>query len=493
MVNMEWVQRIKAFGARRSALPAVVVILIVYLLYLPTSGYERLYFDAEEYWTIAKQYYPGGDFSFLSYFTFLRGYFFPLFLAPLTQFSAANGFSPLAVTQVQGACVAALVFGWCGPALWQAVRGGAAPSLGRRLVFAGLGFVVWRDYFNFCLTDFLALLALGISLMALLRGQGVRSALVAGIALAAAANMRPVYQLAVPAVAVLALLPGAGGTRRSGLVRGGALVLGAAFGLLPQTYSNHHHAGITSPWVQTHKPGEPNLYLNQLGWGLFMQKYETTIGRDYSETGMRFIDGQGLLLLKSTGQPNFTEASQYVRLCLAQPGPVAGVWLRHLFNGLDVQYSTPYIKQVYVTTWPLAWLNYTIIWGGLLMLVSRRWARPSVHWLRPGLVVLALLVPCMATLPTAMECRFLLALHLLFAGTVAFGAKPLQWWRAASRRWRTGVVLSYAAFVVAGFAASAGAQLSLERTPRQIDTPLDFLDDVELNGLRTPSQPPEPW
>jgi hypothetical protein len=372
------------------------------------------------------------------------------------------------MSRVLGAGVAAAVFGWAGPALWQAVQGGAPVPLGRRLLFAALGFALWRDYFNFSVTDFPALLALAIALIALLRGRGVASSLLAGVALAAAANMRPVYQAALPAVALLALLPPLGRAPWWGWARGVALAVGAAVVLLPQAYSNYHHVGIATPWVLTTMPGQPNLYVQQLGLGLEMQKYETTIGTDYPKPGMYFEDQQGQTLLASTGQKQFATAGQYLSLCLKQPLPAAGVWGRHLFNGLDVQYPTPYIRKVFVPTWPLAWLNYSIIWGGLLVLLFRRGPRPAAGWARSGLVLLALLAPCAVALPTAMECRFLLPLHLLLSAAVAFGAAPLQWWRTASHKGRVAAVISYMAVVGVGFWASYSAQKNLVIRPRNI-------------------------
>ena len=482
-----WLKQLRGGLQRQPALLAMVVTGLVYGIYLPTTTYVGLHHDSWGYWDFAKNYFVTGRFEFLSYFNILRGYLFPLLLSPFTQLAESAEIPPIEMTRYLGALTAAVVFGWTGPALWQAVKGGPAVSLARRLLFAGLGFALWRDYFNFSLTDFPALFALAAALIVLLRGRGVVSGLVAGVAAAAAINMRPVYLIALPAVGLLALLPPLGRARWWGLMRGGALVLGAAVVLLPQAYTNSVHVNVRSPLVLTTMPGQPSLFLQQLEWGLRTQKYETNVGGDYKHGGMFFMDERGKAMWEATGLTQFSTVGQYVELSLSQPWRSMGVWLRHLFNALDVQYPTPYIQLVFVPTWPLAWLNYSLIFGGLLVLPLRPWQRPTASWLRPALVLLALLLPCLLALLTAIECRFLLPLHLLLSAAVAFGATPLRWWRVASTKARVLVVAGYLATVVSGFSASASAQKHLYQAPR------DIFQGVGLPALLKPAEAPQPW
>jgi hypothetical protein len=468
---MVQVNRLKVFwqwGQKHPAVVAMAVVLLVYLVYLPTTTYPMQYYDATAYWEFAEQYYATGSFAFLSYASLLRGYLFPLLLSPLTQLANSCNWSALDIMRVVGAGLAAVVFGWAGPALWQATTGSPRVPIVRRLVFAAVGFVLWRDYFNFSLTDFPALLALAIALIALLRGQGVASSVLAGIALAAALNMRPVYQASLPTALLLALLPPVGRARWWGAVRGVGLAVGASLVMLPQAYSNFHQVGIKTPWVLTSEPSQPNIFLKQLTWGLTLQKYETNVGEDFAGPFMNFEDPQGIELWKSTGLENFANVNQYIQLCLDHPQQAVGVWLRHLFNGIDIQYPTPYVQAVFVPTWQLAWLNYSVVWGGLGILVLQRWYRSGKEWVRPALVILTLLMPCLVTLVTAIECRFLLPLHLLLSAAVAFGAAPIKWWHSASKLGRTATLVSYVVVVGLCFAASASAQQQLAITSRLI-------------------------
>ncbi|MBF9237480.1 hypothetical protein I2I05_08720 [Hymenobacter sp. BT683] len=191
----------------------MLIVFVVYLLFLPTTEYTKQYYGAKGYWMFGEKYFSTGSFALLSYFNAIRGYFSPLLLAPLTRLEVNYGWTVMDLCRLLGACNAAAVFGWAGPALWHAVKGGGPVPLGRRLPVAGLGFALWRDYFNFCLTNFPALLAIGITLIGLLRGLCLASGLASDIALAAAVNMRSVYQAAIPAIVLLAVLPAVGRSR----------------------------------------------------------------------------------------------------------------------------------------------------------------------------------------------------------------------------------------------------------------------------------------
>jgi hypothetical protein len=464
------VLRAKALALAKPGLVAVVLLLGLYGSYLPFSSYDALYYDANNYWELGRQYGKTGAFQFLSFSDSMRGYFFPLLLAPLAILGPHIDCSPIALMRPLGAMMAAALFGALGPALWQAVGAPAAPGvpLFRRLVFGLLGFALWRDYFNFSLTDFPALFALATALWALLSKRSVGTALLSGVALGAAVNMRPVLLAALPFVGLLALLPGPGQIRRGDAwAQRGAVVLSLAIVLAPQLYLNKHHFGVSTPWVLARHSNEgTDLYLKQLSWGLQYQKYETNIGNDYPAAEMFFLDQSGAALLNAREGGQLGSKSQYLALALQHPLPMLGVWQRHLFNGLDLQYPSPYIQKVYVRTWPLAWLNYTVLFGGLVVILSKLRRRRA--GLRVWLVLAALLMPCLAAVPVAVECRFFLPLHLVLSSAIAFGAHPVRAWRAATGWRRLGWVVTYAAVVTTCFMASAHAQSSLEKGPRTL-------------------------
>lgn len=453
----------------RAYLPLTLLILAAYLVYLPFSGNQALVYDAELYWFISIYFHKAGSLSLQNFHDGMRGYVLPLLLLPARIAQFYSGLPPLWFTRLLGAASAAGGFGLLGPLLWQAVRGRAVPlPWPRRLVFAGLGFLLWRDHFNFPLADFPALWMLGLSLLLLYRWPGrLGWALAAGLCLAAATNIRPVYLASVPFVLLVqwARLPAAlPAGRRAGAVA--ALLLGAALVLAPQWLINWRHFGQNTPLVlaQDANIAPGTLYRLKLLHGLEFQKYETALDPAYPQAQLFFFDPAGRRFVRAHHLTELPAVTDYARLVLRHPVFLARVYLRHLFNGLDVQYPTPYVRQVYAPTWSLALLNYTVWFGAALVAWHRRrqLSRGQV------LVLAALLVPCLLIIPTEIECRYLLPLHLLLYALVGFG------WPAAWRPWavparRLGLLgVVFAAFLVGCFALSASTQAQLEHGGRSV-------------------------
>ena len=421
-----------------------------YVLYLFTSEYHNLYYDAELYWQLGHRFYQNGHFELLAYDDALRGYSYPLLNFACLVLRKALHLEAVTLVKLLNAGLAGLLFGLVGPRLWQvATATPALPSVARRLLWAGLGFVFWRDYFNFSLSDFPALLALGTALWQAQR-RSLGAALLAGAALALALNIRPIYLASVPPTLVLLLWQA---PRPAWLPRLALLALGAALVLAPQWLINHRHFGANTPLVlsESKELNIHNLYLQKLKWGLLHQKYESSVGHGLPTGQLLFLNAEGAEVLRVEHLRDFNSASEYLRLALRHPGVVIGSYARHLFAGLDISHPTPYLHRWEPSVGRRA-LNYSLwFWAGLVAL-----RRPT---LRQWLVLAALLLPCLAVLPLSMEVRFLLPLHLLLLALVAFGPWPV--WVGRSRRWPI-VVLAYGSFLVGCFALSSNIMQSVE-------------------------------
>lgn len=446
---------------------------LLFGVYLYTNSYSRFYYDAGSYWYLAGRYWASGQFHFQSFDSSLRGYLFPLLLSPLFRVASHWAGAPIALTRALGLGTAAALFGVVGPALWQALS--ACPtqtvSLGRRLLFGLLGFGLWRGYFNFPLTDFPALLLLLSGLWAGLRGRSVVSGLLAGLAVAAAANFRPIYVAALPLAAGQCLWPhwsNAAGPQPDLIrwARGLAFGVGMCLVMAPQLFINQVHFGVTSPLVLTARPNEPNLYFALVHTGLYFQKYETNVGTDYPTAQVFFADAEGRSLLSKMKQAPPATAAQHLRTAGTYSMALLRLLMRHAFNGLDVQYPTPYVQKVYTPSWGLAPANYTVIITGFFVLLRLAWRRHTRASIPAGLVLLAILAPCAALLPVVMECRFLMPLQLLLCAAVAFDTSPLRSWRAASTARRATGALLYGGMLLACFAASSSTQRQLVGKPR---------------------------
>ncbi len=414
-----------------------VGIALVYALYLFSTEYHNLYYDAEDYWQLGHRFVHKGRFELLGYDDALRGYAYPLVNFACLVVRRACNWPAVTVVKLLNAGLAGLLFGVVGPRLWQAGTGGAQlPPLARRLAWAALGFAFWRDYFNFSLSDFPAVLALGAGLWLVQRPR-LGAALLAGAALALAINIRPIYLASV--LPALALLWVGRPARPVVGARLAAVVLGAAVLLAPQWLINRRHFDASTPLVlsQSKTLGIHNLYLQKLKWGLLHEKYESSVGHELPTGQLLFLDAAGTAVLRAEGLAEIDTPGQYLGLLARHPLTLAGIYARHLFAGLDISHPTPYLKR-WAPSRPMQLLNYALWFGAGLVALRRR---PTT---RAALVLAALLLPCLAVVPLSMEVRFLLPLHLLLLALVAFGQWPA--WAGPGHR-KLGLLLVFGLYL----------------------------------------------
>lgn len=427
-------------------------IAAVYALYLFTSEYHNLYYDAELYWELGHRFYQAGHFNLLAYDDSLRGYSYPLLNFACLAVRKGLHLEAVTVVKALNACLAGLFFGVVVPRLWQASTGAVSlPSVPRRLLWTALGFVFWRDYFNFSLSDFPALLALGWALWQAQR-RSASAAFAAGLALALAVNVRPIYLAAVPPALLLLLL--LGWPRRAWVPRLAVFALGAGLVLAPQWLINRRHFGANTPLVlsESKELDIHNLYLKQLKWGLLYRKYESSVGRELPTGQLIFLDVEGAAVVQAEQIARFESIGQYLRTLARHPVVLVRGYAWHLFGGLDISHPRPYLRRWEPSVW-LPWLNYSLwFWAGLVALGC--W--PSA---RQWVVLAAVLLPCLVVLPLSMEVRFLLPLHLLLLALVAFGSVPA--WLRQGRRWPL-VAVAYGVFVLGCFALSASVKQTVE-------------------------------
>ncbi|SET71313.1 hypothetical protein [Hymenobacter actinosclerus] len=411
----------------------------LYLVYLPFSGYTQQYFDAQNYWELPARFItPERNFSLLHYSSLTRGYAWPLVLAPWRAAWKLLGGNPMLYIQVLGSLVAALCYGWLGPRCWQLLRGNLQPpGPVARLAFVLTGFAFWRDYFNFALTDFPALVLLLSALMLVARGlrpgpaptwPALRWWLLAGSLLGLACNFRGIYTLSIYPVLLAAAwptLPGAVGLRGAG-GRVAALLLGGVLVLAPQYLISQRHGPPGSSWHLSGVLNQDELVKRHLGQGIQHFRYEANIGTDYPEARVWLVDPVGRALAqRHTISPAGITPAAYLGLALRYPLEFGSLLTQRLFSGLDLQQPGPYYRQLYTATWPLAAANYTLLGLGLLVLGRLVWRARHLP-LRRALLAVALLLPALGALPVALESRFLLPLHvgLCMAATLGF---PAAW------------------------------------------------------------------
>ncbi len=453
----------------------------IVLLYLNLRrGTPVFYYDADIYWNLRLEFdqQKTVPFSLLNYSASLRGYLYPLFNYGISLIAGWIGVKDVLLLQI----VQALVYA----ALISVVIPGIIEMLFHQelrwwqpLLFSALVIFFWNGFLYYPLSDFVAVLlvATGVYLFLRFRSHWWPAILV-GMGWGGTALVRPIYE-----ITLLPLLLWAVDyyrwemhlQKRQILVRLLALVLGMGLVFGPQTAINLVHFNILSPFVQTQMKYGREMYALDLAWGIVIQKYEGNIGSNYPGAGAYFLDRQGISVLVRSGLASQDYAEnplslvarpsslgEYFGLVLRYPLDFLGIYMRHLFNGLDLVYDTEYVPDLYQRSLMLSFANYSIWFLVIAYAASKMEFRNIVasRCLLPLIVAL----PAAAAIPTTIEVRYMLPLQLMAYALTAFWILPGFASLSGPEKWyvirRYGVL--YIAFLALCFMLSANAYMGLQ-------------------------------
>jgi hypothetical protein len=256
--------------------------------------------------------------------------------------------------------------------------------------------------------------------------------------------------LALAALVVAALLPAAPGGRRA-RARSAALVLvPLALVTLPQVAVNHLHHGGWSPTPAESRESS----LTVLTQGLEIQKHETYVGPPdvYPQGVVHYYDPMTRDVLDDDDLP-LRSYRHYVDVLLEHPFEMGTSYARHVFNGLDVRYATPYIRNLEHRPLILPIFAFTLLFVAATQLASSEARRRlgGVRWLGVAILVASILI----AIPSPTTPRYFLGVHLLAYLIVCFSpalAAPLL--RGGVVR-TAGIALAYAGVLVVALTLSA--------------------------------------
>jgi hypothetical protein len=440
--------RLRRWSGPGAAFPiAFAAILLIALL----QGRKPFYYDSGLYWALSETFSYHGHFSLLNFESPLRGYLLPLINRGLWRLGPALGWKG----SVSAKLFNTLLFSLIGTVLVPRIAELAWPErrwgLVRRLVLVAVLLVFWCGFLNFPLSDFPALTMVLIAIVAAAHPTKPAWALLAGAATAAAIDMRPSYLLLAPIVLALIVWGwfGRGVERPSLRLRVlcvGLLIASFVVVSLPQSLSAHRHYKTWSfvPGAAAH------LESLQLTDGLWIQSYETYVGTGHGPQ-MFYEYPRGLRLVQSEPQGVVKSDGQYVGLIVKHPITMATIFFRHVVNGLDQRYNTPYIEHL--DDGSHRWLRiagFLLVFLALLRVIwpAARRRLGVARWRYP----VALLLCCLTSLPSAMETRYLLPVYaLIYMLVLAPGwPSPIEAGKTGLLRYRTAslIVVAFAVFLL---------------------------------------------
>lgn len=409
---------------RRQALAALAIGTALLLAAHYEAAITRFPFDAALYWDMATR--PTPEHS-------IRGYLLPALLRGFLSLGAAFGIGAIDAFRLFSSIVYAGFFTLLLPATC-ARFAPAELTLARRLAPLLLVLAVYPGLMLYPLSDLPALAFMWLSVWCLLgcrdgdggprRERGL--ALLAGLAAGAAYNTRTVYLIPV-LLAALAALAQLRGRRHHVLIA----ALGFALASVPQVFINSQVHGTVSagPAVAYGKALRVegrSLIVDQLNWGIPVQKYETSIAHDAAFPAVYYVDPAGVSLLARICQKGPIDSlGGYLRAVSRYPMDFLGLYARHFVNGIDVRDGRVYVAQSSATKTLASFGCITLFMVLVFTMRSRAVADARAH--RParrgdGLWPAALVLPALLAIPGAMETRFMLPLMAYL-----FGAASLAW------------------------------------------------------------------
>ncbi|MGY2133258.1 hypothetical protein ACW9KT_13590 [Hymenobacter sp. HD11105] len=447
-----------------------LITTLLFGIHTLTSRFYQQVYDSGGYWLLANIFNNQDGFSLFNFNSSLRGYLLPLVLSLIPYLTKEFTFlSAEVLIKIFNSVLAGVLFGIIIPTLWQKATKQAVNWKSRLLLIIS-AFLLWRDYFNYILSDFPAVVALGCALILLLPTVNLNRALLAGLLVAAATNIRPIYVAAFPFVALLIIWLVAHQKGTYKLLAIGKLLfiycLGFILLCIPQWLINYNNFHTNSPLVigiiddpATGAGG--NLYLEQITAGFSLQKYETSIAADYPVPQVRYYDAAGANIISRIDNKKIDSYTEYILLVFRRPLDIITLNARHLFNGLDVLYPAPYIFRVYTFTSGLAFFNYTMLFFASVITIMRFRYLSQLQLL----LILPIIVPSTLMLPLPMECRYLMPVHLLLFSITCFGW-PKHWTWQKIKEYRLPLVLVYLLFISLCYLISANTQMTLGAGPK---------------------------
>lgn len=378
----------------------------------------KFYYDSLDYWTYADEFVKNNTFSLLNYDQPLRGYLFPLILFVIKQTSKIFLINDYFLFFIFYSLFISFVVVFVIPSLTQKIFKLSIKPL-QIIIFFALFFFFWNGYFNYPMTDIISFFLILISLSFYLRFKTEKKStfyflILSGLFLFSAAQLRPAYLILILALLLtfFIYIVFKKNSRVHCLITIIGLIIGMGIVSAPQIYINKNLYGTLNPLAETSKSkiiGGTNLYIYQLRSGIRIQKYETNIGtNEFESAHASFLDNeiQGQRLYKELREKKNTGMFNIIKIIVFNIGDFIMIYSRHLFNGLDIWYNTPYVKNLYTKTrYVISFFNYTLIFLFFIFLFENKGIFQKKE-VKLGLLIY--FVPIIFVIPTTVEVRFFL-------------------------------------------------------------------------------------
>lgn len=401
---------------------------VVFTFFLLSSVLRTnaFYQDSENYFTLPTKFFVGTDpasFRITNYDNGLRGYVLPLMLLPSQVISKVNGRNDVFFYNIFASSIHPFFIIIVLPLLIKEIFRKEI-KLYMVIAFYSMIMFFWHGLVIFPLSDLWVIYFLCSALLLIkIQKFGLAGKIIAGVSLGLACNVRPIYLCILPLVLIYPFTLKTGINRQ--IINVAALIVGVFLAWVPQIMINKTHFDTYSPLLQTHIQYKGGLYLTQLNYGFTIERFETNMSNPPIDQAVKFYNKRALSIIEKENllkEKPFENYGSVFTLFAKYPIDFISIYSSHIFNGLDNRYPEIYIFDFYTNRWILYFLNFTVIFTALFLL-SINYKNVFTSW--ENILLLSIFaLPAAMVIPTQLETRFFLPLHLLFYTTCCFCSYP---------------------------------------------------------------------
>lgn len=408
--------------------------------------------DAYETWNVAKHFYePNRLHSFVEYrgpFTFI----FHNIIYSISQFLNVND---VVFFRLYSSLLFALLTSYFFPYLFSYILN-MKIGLASLFLFSGMVFFFFRGYFLHPQTDFLAFtfLLLSVNILIFASNRHKNTYLyycAAGVLFGCSVMTRYNYILSVPILVLFLMLTLQ--SRQTNKLLTFKLLTCFAIPCIVLVSANS--------FSTNNKLTSNNLLELKLKDGMLHQKIEWNAGDAKYPGALVVPERRGSEILRIEGVDtdpyNGLSVEKYFELYKKYPLDMVLISLQHLFNGLDITYSSVYIYDLHASRVLLSLVNYLVIFLSLVILSTKfsLWWRSEKF---PLLLLSAIVIPTMSSIPFMVEVRFFMPLTMTFIGISIFGLRD-----STNTIKANGLHMYLAFFVALCFLLSASVLVNAEK------------------------------
>lgn len=435
---------------------AFIICFMAFFVHLISSGKTIFYYDAEQYWRFGSSFVKDGNFSIFNYTEGLRGVWFPMILFSLQYINHYLQLDPILIVRIFSALYISSFIAFLVPKLISRIYPEIKISFFNILFFGVLVFIFWRNYFNYPLSDFPAIILL-IWGVFFLFSRKLIVLFFSGILFGMAINIRPIFLISLLPVIVFLFLDTDKQTFVKSLfkplLKFGYILIGILIISIPQILVNKNAFNTISPLVQTKNSiyGK-DLYLQQLILSFSYEKYETNIGLVYPKPPVFFCDRLGSSIAQKEQANTLKNYGGFLKIYAKYPVEMSCIYFKHIFNGLDIKDNTVYLSEVNRRNYFFSLLNYSVLFFFLLSLfIYRKYLFNSK---RKIFFPIILIISAVLAIPTAIETRFMLPIFLFAYIVVSFLVEYKVVYNSLSRLKKSCILILYMAFLIISFVLS---------------------------------------